>query len=80
MPLYLEELELERERCRLRPGDLERERRRTGDRRLGDRDLLMCDQKMLCLYASELCNRMSIFRTSMIICIHLFYFFLFLHY
>lgn len=36
---YREELELERERCRLRPGDLERERLRTGDRRRGDRDL-----------------------------------------
>lgn len=37
--VYLEELELERERWRLRPGDLERERRRAGDRLLGDRDL-----------------------------------------
>lgn len=37
--VYLEELELERERWRLRPGDLERERRRTGDRLLGERDL-----------------------------------------
>lgn len=37
--LYLEELELERERWRLRPGDLERERRRAGDRLLGERDL-----------------------------------------
>lgn len=39
--VYLEELELERERWRLRPGDLERERRRAGDRLLGDRDLLL---------------------------------------
>lgn len=38
--VYLEELELERERWRLRPGDLERERRRGGDRLLGERDLL----------------------------------------
>lgn len=37
--VYLEELELERERWRLRPGDLERERRRAGDRLLGERDL-----------------------------------------
>ena len=36
---YLEELELERERWRLRPGDLERERRRAGERLLGERDL-----------------------------------------
>lgn len=39
--VYLEELELERERWRLRPGDLERERRRAGDRLLGERDLLL---------------------------------------
>lgn len=39
--IYLEELELERERWRLRPGDLERERRRAGDRLLGERDLLL---------------------------------------
>lgn len=38
-PVYLEELELERERWRLRPGDLERERRRAGERLLGERDL-----------------------------------------
>lgn len=37
--VYLEELELERERWRLRPGDLERERRRAGERLLGERDL-----------------------------------------
>lgn len=37
--IYLEELELERERWRLRPGDLERERRRAGDLLLGERDL-----------------------------------------
>lgn len=37
--VYLEELELERERWRLRPGDLERVRRRAGDRLRGDRDL-----------------------------------------
>lgn len=37
--LYREELELERLRWRLRPGDLDRERRRTGDLRLGERDL-----------------------------------------
>lgn len=36
---YLEELELERERWRLRPGDLERERRRGGERLRGERDL-----------------------------------------
>lgn len=39
--VYLEELELERERWRLRPGDLERERRRAGDRLRGERDLLL---------------------------------------
>lgn len=39
--VYREELELERERWRLRPGDLERERRRAGDRLLGERDLLL---------------------------------------
>lgn len=37
--VYLEELELERERWRLRPGDLERDRRRAGERLLGERDL-----------------------------------------
>lgn len=36
-PAYLEELELERLRWRRRPG--ERERRRAGDRRRGERDL-----------------------------------------
>lgn len=42
---YREELELERERWRLRPGDLERERLLTGDLRLGDRDLwLVCNK------------------------------------
>lgn len=39
--IYREELELERERWRRRPGDLERERRRTGERLLGERDLLL---------------------------------------
>lgn len=34
-------MELERERCRLRPGDLERERLLTGERRRGERDLLL---------------------------------------
>lgn len=37
--LYREEFELERLRWRLRPGDLDLDRRRTGDLRLGDRDL-----------------------------------------
>lgn len=37
--LYREELELERERWRLRPGDLERDRLLTGERRRGERDL-----------------------------------------
>jgi len=37
--LYREEFELERLRWRLRPGDLDRDRRRTGDLRLGERDL-----------------------------------------
>lgn len=36
-PAYREELELERLLCRRRPG--ERDRRRTGDLRLGERDL-----------------------------------------
>lgn len=45
--VYLEELELERERWRLRPGDLERERRRAGDRLLGDRDLSRQNMDML---------------------------------
>lgn len=39
--LYREEFELERLRWRLRPGDLDLDRRRTGDLRLGDRDLLL---------------------------------------
>lgn len=39
--IYREEFELERERCRLRPGDLERERRRIGERLLGERDRLL---------------------------------------
>lgn len=38
---YREELELERERWRLRPGERDRERRRTGDRLRGERDLLL---------------------------------------
>lgn len=41
LSLYREELELERERWRLRPGDLERERLCTGGRLLGDRDRLL---------------------------------------
>lgn len=43
--IYLEELELERERWRLRPGDLERERLRTGERLLGERDLQEHEEK-----------------------------------
>lgn len=39
--LYREELELERERWRLRPGERERVLRRTGERLRGDRDLLL---------------------------------------
>lgn len=38
---YREELELDRLRCRRRPGDRERVRLRTGDRLRGDRDLLL---------------------------------------
>uniref|UniRef100_A0A803YBM2 Uncharacterized protein n=1 Tax=Meleagris gallopavo TaxID=9103 RepID=A0A803YBM2_MELGA len=40
-PIIKKEFELERLRWRLRPGDLDRERRRTGDLRLGDSHLLL---------------------------------------
>lgn len=43
--LYREEFELERLRWRLRPGDLDLDRRRTGDLRLGDRDLTEKEEK-----------------------------------
>lgn len=44
--LYREELELERERWRLRPGERERVLRRTGERLRGDRDLRGTERRM----------------------------------